>query len=134
MSIADRAGAARSFVLAGRSGLDSTFVCTNPGYGDTTSIQFRQSRPTVPGKLSSFNVKCAVGYTDPTTGQVLPVDCNITVRFRNDDRFLDHTNRVEQAVVLAVRSLFPFDAATIVGTAVETNLKNAELGALPASL
>lgn len=131
MSIADRTGVARNFVLASRNGLDATYVCTNPAVGDTISVVQRQTRPTKAGQLCSVNVKCQVGYTDPTTGISYPVDANLTVRFRNDDRVSLHTERIQQAIVIATRSLTPYDAATIVGTTTETNLKNAELGALP---
>jgi hypothetical protein len=131
MSIADRTGSARTFVLAGRSGLDATYVCTNPAVGDTIVIQQRQQRPTVPGKMNSVNIKATVGYIDPTTGISYPVDASLTLRFRNDDRVTNHTERIQQALVLAVRSIAPFDSATIVGGSVETNLKNLELAALP---
>jgi hypothetical protein len=131
MSIPDRTAVARTFVLASRNGLDATYVCTNPAVGDSIQIVQRQTRPTKAGSLNSVNVKCMVGYTDATTGISYPVDANLTVRFRNDDRVSLHTERIQQAIVLAVRSFTPFDAATIVGTASETNLKNAELGALP---
>lgn len=131
MSVADRTGAARTFVLASRSGLDATYVCTNPQYGDTIQLIQRQTRPTKPGLQSSVNVKCAIGYTDPSTGLSYPVEANLTLRFRNDDRTSTHAERIQQALVLAVRSLTPFDAGSIVTTSVETNLKNAELGALP---
>lgn len=131
MSIADRTGVARSFVLASRSGLDATYVCTNPAVGDTITVQQRQTRPSKPGQLCSVNAKCVVGYTDPSSGVTYPVDANVTLRFRNDDKVSLHTERIQQALVLAVRSFAPFDSATIVGTTVETNLKNAELGAMP---
>lgn len=131
MSIADRTGVARSFVLAARSGLDATYVCTNPAVGDSISLIQRQTRPTKSGQMCSVNVKCVVGYTDAVSGISYPVETNVTLRFRNDDRVSLHTERIQQSLVLAVRSLTPFDAATIVGTASETNLKNAELGALP---
>jgi len=131
MAIADRTGTSRSFVLASRNGLDATYVCTNPAVGDSIQIIQRQTRPSKAGQLVSVNVKCVVGFTDPTTGGSYPVDANLTVRFRNDDRVSLHTERIQQAIVLATRSLTPYDAATIVGTASETNLKNAELGALP---
>lgn len=132
MSISDRTAVARTFVLSGRSGLDATYVCTNPGVGDSIVIAQRQMRPTVPGKMNSVNVKCTVGYTDPTSGVSYPVEANVTIRFRNDDRVSNHTERIQQALVLGIRSLAPFDALTIVGTSVESNLKNLELGALPA--
>lgn len=132
MSIADRTGVARTFVLSGRSGLDATYVCTNPAVGDSIQVIQRQMRPTAAGKMISANVKCIVGYTDPTTGISYPVEANITIRFRNDDRVSLHTERIQQALVIGTRSLLPFDAATIVGTNVENNSKNLELGALPA--
>lgn len=131
MAIADRTGVARSFVLASRSGLDATYVCTNPAVGDTITLTQRQTRPAKAGQLCSVNAKCTVGYTDPASGVTYPVDANVTLRFRNDDRVSLHSERLQQALVLAVRSIAPFDGATIVGTTVETNLKNAELGALP---
>lgn len=132
MSIPDRSGVARSFVLASRNGLDATYVCTNPAVGDQITISQRQTRPTKAGGLVSVNVKCVVSYTDTATGVTYPAECNVTFRFRNDDRAVLHSERIQQALVLAVRSITPFDAATIVGSASETNLKNAELGALPA--
>lgn len=131
MAIADRTGVARSFVLASRSGLDATYVCTNPAVGDTITLTQRQTRPAKAGQLCSINAKCTIGYTDSASGVTYPVDANVTLRFRNDDRVSLHSERLQQALVLAVRSIAPFDGATIVGTTVETNLKNAELGALP---
>lgn len=131
MAIADRTGVARSFVLASRSGLDATYVCTNPAVGDTITLTQRQTRPAKAGQLCSVNAKCTIGYTDSASGVTYPVDANVTLRFRNDDRVSLHSERLQQALVLAVRSIAPFDGATIVGTTVETNLKNAELGALP---
>lgn len=131
MSIADRTGTARNFVLASRSGLDATYVCINPAVGDTIQVVQRQTRPTKPGQLCSVNVKCSVGFTDPTTGLSYPADANITLRFRNDDRVNLYNERIQQALVIAIRSITPFDGATIVGSATETNLKNAVLGALP---
>lgn len=131
MSISDRSGTAKNFVLASRSGLDATYVCTNPTVGDAIQVIQRQTRPTKPGQLSSVNVKCIVSLTDPATGITWPVDANLTVRFRNDDRATSYNDRVQQAIVLAVRSICPFDAATIVGTQTESNLRAAVLGALP---
>lgn len=131
MSVSDRTGTSKSFVLASRQGLDATYVCTNPDSGTTITISQRQTRPSKAGSVASVNVKAQVSYYDASTGNTFPASADLTIRFRNDDRATNHTERLQQAVVLAIRSLCPFDAATIVATATATNLANAELGALP---
>lgn len=132
MSLSDRTGTARTFVQTSRSGLDATSVCTNLPSGYTSiSIQQRQTRPSKGGAMAAVNVKCSVQYVDPTTGILLPTEASITLRFRNDDRYTGYKERLQDAAVLAVRSILPFDGATVVGTSVETNVNNAILGALP---
>lgn len=132
MSLSDRTGTARSFVLTSRSGLDATFVCTNPPAGYTgVSLVQRQTRPTKPGAKVAVNVKCIITYVDPVTGSLFDDDVSVTLRFRNDDRSTAYQERLQDAATMAVRSLMPFDTATIVGTAVATNINNSILGALP---
>lgn len=132
MSLSDRTGTARSFVLTSRSGLDATYVCTNPPSGYTgISLVQRQTRSAKPGAKVAVNVKCVVVYVDPVTGLTMEDDVSVTLRFRNDDRSTAYQERLQDAATMAVRSLMPFDAATIVGTSVMTNINNAILGALP---
>lgn len=133
MSLSDRTGTARTFVETSRSGLDRAFVCTNPPSGYTgVSLVYRQTRPSKSGGVAAVNVKCTVLYVDTTTGISYPTDASVTLRFRNDDRVVGYQERLQDAAVLAVRAILPFDAATVVGTTVATNVNNGILGALPA--
>lgn len=132
MSLSDRTGTSRTFVLTSRAGLDATYVCTNVPSGYTgVSLVFRQTRPSKAGGMVSVNAKCIVSYTDSTTGISYPAEASLTLRFKNDDRATSYQERIQDAATLVTRAILPFNTATIVGTSVETNINNAVIGALP---
>lgn len=79
--------------------------------------------------MNSVLRQAVIVYTDAVTGAQSQFTANITLKWPNNAP--NPSTQLQNAFVVCSRSIFPADAATIVGTATETNLKNLQIGALP---
>lgn len=130
MSIAGRDGTSRSFAVSYRNGFEARYECTNPPTNTTGAIIHKQTRSSKTGANTSILVQAALVVKDPTTGESFPVTANFTMKWPNT--LGNPSSTLQEAAILVFRSVYPAEAATIVGTATETNLKNLQIGVMAA--